>query len=65
MLSTDMVSERATCEELEKIVIDDNLEKFFQVGAQLTPQEKKELIVFLKRNIDVFAWSAYKAPKWI
>ena len=40
MLSADLISEGATCEELEKIVIDDDLEKFFQVGAQLPPREK-------------------------
>lgn len=40
----------------------DDLEKCFQVGAQLPPQEKEELVAFLRRNIDVFAWSAYKAP---
>ena len=62
MLSMDAFSEGAKCEKLEKIVINDDLEKFFQVRAQLPPREKKELIVFLKRNIDVFTWSAYKAP---
>ena len=46
---------------LEKIVVDDDSEKFFQVKAQLPPWEKEELIVFLKRNIDVFAYSTYKA----
>ena len=35
--------------------------KFFQVGAQLSPQEKEELIEFLKRNIDVFAWDTCDA----
>ncbi|XP_030970009.1 uncharacterized protein LOC115990307 [Quercus lobata] len=50
------------CEKLEKIVIDDDLEKFFQVGAQLPPREKEKLIVFLKRNNDVFVWSTYEAP---
>ena len=31
-------------------------------GRGLTaPQEKEELIEFLKRNIDVFAWDAYDA----
>ena len=25
-------------------------------------QEREELIEFLKRNIDVFAWNAYEAP---
>ena len=38
------------------MVISDIPKKFFQVGAQLPPQEKKELVEFLKRNIDVFAW---------
>ena len=63
MLSTNVVSKGAKCEKLEKIVIDDDLEKFFQVGAQLPPREKEELIMFLKRNIDVFAWSALEAPE--
>ena len=40
----------------------DDLEKFFQVRAQLLPQEKEDLIDFLRRNVDVFAWSAYEAP---
>ena len=55
-------SEKAKCEKLEKIVIDDDSEKLFQIGAQLPPREKEELIVFLKRNIDMFTWSAYKTP---
>ena len=61
MLSAGTVSERATCEELEKITINDDVEKFFQIGARLPPPEKEELIVFFKRNIDVFAWNAYEA----
>ena len=44
------------------MVISDTSEKFFQVGAQLPPQEKEELVEFLKRNIDVFAWDACDAP---
>ena len=54
-------AEGAKCENLEKIVINDDSEKFFQVGAQLPPRYKEKLIVFLKRNIDMFTWSAYKA----
>ena len=54
-------AEGAECENLEKIVIDNDSERFFQVGAQLPPQEKEEPIKFLRRNIDVFAWSAYEA----
>ena len=44
------------------MVIGDISEKLFQVGAQLPPQEKEELIKFLKRNIDVFAWDTCDAP---
>jgi len=46
---------------LEKFIIGDDPEKFFQVGAKLPPQEKEELLVFLNRNIDVFAWDDYEA----
>ena len=54
--------EGAKCEELEKIVITDDEEKFSQIGVQLPPREKEELGVFLRKNVDVFAWSAYEAP---
>ena len=37
MLSTGAVAEEARCEQLEKFVIGDNEEKFFQVGARLSP----------------------------
>ena len=33
MLSTDALSERAKCEKLEKIFINDDLKKFFQARA--------------------------------
>ena len=62
MSPPDTIAEKAKCEDLEKVVIGDNLEKFFQVGAQLPLQEKEGLIEFLKRNIDVFAWDACNAP---
>ena len=62
MSPPDTAAEEAKCEDLEKVVIGDTPEKFFQVGAQLPPQEKEELIEFLKGNIDVFAWDAYDAP---
>ena len=61
MLSTDGTSEEVECEDLVKITIGDDLEKFFQVGSQLPQQEKEELIEFLKQNIDVFAWNTYEA----
>ena len=49
------------CEELEKVIIDIDVEKYFQVGVQLPPQEREELLAFLRKNIDIFAWSAYEA----
>ena len=58
----DTTAEGAKYEDLEKVVIGRDLEKFFQIGAQLPPQEKEELVEFLKRNIDVFAWDACDAP---
>ena len=59
MLSTDVMMEGAKCEELRKVIISVNKEKFFQIGDWLPPQEKEKLIEFLMKNIDVFAWSAY------
>lgn len=61
MLSMDETSKGAKCKELEKIMVNSDSDKSFQVGAQLPPREKEELIVFLMRNINVFAWSAYEA----
>ena len=46
-----------------KVTVGDDLEKFFQIGSQLPYQEKEELIEFLRRNIDIFAWNAYEAPR--
>ena len=62
MLSIDGTFEEVKCEDLVKITIGDDLEKFFQVGSQLPQQEREELIEFLKQNIDIFAWNTYEAP---
>ena len=35
--------------------------KYFQIRAQLPPEEKMELVDFLKSNADFFAWRAYDA----
>ena len=58
----ERAAEEAKCEDLERVVIRGDAEKFFQVGANLPPQEKEELVEFLKRNIDMFAWDACDAP---
>ena len=52
--------EEASCEDLERVIIDNDLEKFFQVGVQLPPHEKQALVEFLWENVDVFAWDAYE-----
>ena len=61
MLLVNGLAEEAKCEDLEMVVVSDDLKKFFQIGAQMPPQEKEELIEFLRRNVDVFTWNAYKA----
>ena len=62
MLPMGGTSDEAKCEDLVKITIEDDPEKFFQVGSQLPQQEMEELVEFLKQNIDVFAWNTYEAP---
>ena len=44
------------------MVIDTDLERFFQVRVQLPPYEKQALIEFLRKNVDVSAWDACEAP---
>ena len=56
-------AEDTKCEDLEKVVVGDDSEKFFQIGVQLPPQEKEELIEFLRKNVDVFVWNTYEAPR--
>ena len=48
MSPVDTAADEAKCEDLKKVVISNTPENFFQVGAQLPPQEKKELVGFLK-----------------
>lgn len=48
------------CEELEKVNVRSNEDKYFQVKTQLPLAEKEELLVFLRDNLDVFVWSAYE-----
>ena len=50
------------CEDLDKVIIGDDPERFFQVGVQLPLQEREQLVELLRRNVDVFAWDAYEAP---
>ena len=63
MLFVNGLAKEAKCEDLETVFVSDDLEKFFQFGAQLLPQEKEKLIEFLRRNVDVFTWNTYEAPR--
>ena len=47
---------------LEKVVIRDDPERFFQIRAQIPLQEKEKLVKLLRKNVGVFAWDAYEAP---
>ena len=45
------------------MVIGDDPERFFQIETQIPILEKEELVDLLRRNVDVFAWDAYEAPR--
>ena len=51
------------CENLEKVVVGDDSEKFFQVRTQMPLLEKEQLVDFLRKNVDLFAWDAYEASR--
>ena len=61
-LPSNELAEEVKCEDLEKVAVGINPKKFFQVGLELPPLEKEELIKFLRENADVFAWDAYETP---
>ena len=58
----DIPVDEVECEDLERVTVADDLEKFFQVGAKLPLQEKERLLEFLRANVDVFAWNPYETP---
>ena len=51
------------CEDLERVVVRDDMERFFQIGAQLPLLEREQLVAFLRKNVDVFAWDAYETSR--
>ena len=50
------------CEDLKKVVVGDDPEKFFQIRTQMPLLEREQLVDLLRKNVDVFAWDAYEAP---
>ena len=53
--SSYVVDGGVKCEELEKVIIDADTKKYFEIGVQLSPREKEELSAFLRKNVDVFS----------
>ena len=55
-----MIEEKTSkiAKKLETVgLVEGDPTKTTQVGTSLNPQTKKEIISFLKDNLDVFAWS--------
>ncbi|GKV05833.1 hypothetical protein SLEP1_g17797 [Rubroshorea leprosula] len=49
----------ALVEDVEEVQIDDrDLSRKTQIGTKLNPEERAELIAFLRANKDVFAWTS-------
>ena len=49
-------------EEPLRVKILPDVDKYFQIGAGMKDEDKVEMLLFLIQNIDIFAWSPYKAP---
>ena len=50
-------------EVLEDIPLEEgNLEKFTRIGTSMKEKTKQDLVQFLRKNIDVFAWSHEDMP---
>ena len=49
------LADEVKCEDLERVIVADDPERFFQVWAKLPLQEKERLLEFLRENVDVFA----------
>ena len=50
ILPNNGLTKEARCKDLENVIVGDDPEKFFQVGSQLPPQEREELIEFLRKK---------------
>ncbi|XP_075663287.1 uncharacterized protein LOC142632848 [Castanea sativa] len=62
LMSASVNGDGGSAEELDKIFIGEDIEKYFQVGSQLPVPEREELVKFLQDNIDVFAWVTHDVP---
>ncbi|GKU89192.1 hypothetical protein SLEP1_g3360 [Rubroshorea leprosula] len=58
-----VVSQAAPVEDVEEVPINDrDLSRKTQIGTRLNPEERAELIAFLRANNDVFAWTSTDMP---
>ena len=49
-------------ENLSKVPLDKDDDKYFRPGASLSPEQRNELVSLLREYADVFAWSKYEMP---
>ena len=50
-------------EVLEDVLLqEDDLEKFTRIGTGMKEKTKQDLVQFLRKSIDVFAWSHEDMP---
>ena len=50
----------AGAKQLIRVKILPNVNRYFQIGASMKDEDKVEMLLFLLRNVDVFAWSPYE-----
>ena len=54
--------EASYANELIRVKILPNDDRYFQVGASMKDEDWVEMLLFLMQNVDVFAWSPYEVP---
>ena len=50
-------------EELVKVKILPDTNKYFQVEASMSREERVQVLLFLVQNLDVFTWDPYEIPE--
>ena len=53
-LPLNALADEAKCEDLDRVIVVNDPERFFQVGTQMPPLEREQLVEFLRKNVDVF-----------
>ena len=49
-------------EEVLKVRIFPDTNRYFQIGTSMNDRERVEMLLFLLQNVDVFAWNPYEVP---